>query len=99
MLKLFIKKFMMNMKRIRSRLEIRNLFAVVGLAVLFGNSITLCWIFFQAYFHHSKSVTVYVNYFGEANFEAIFIPISFVFSVYSVIFCFKNFPMKVKRNV
>ncbi len=61
---------------------------LIGLAALITTSLYYYFLFYRAYFHKSKSVTMEINYFGEANLEIIvfslFIPFIF-FNLYHVL--------------
>lgn len=50
---------------------------ILGYTLSLGFSFLLLLTFFKAYFNESYRVIVDVNYFGEANLEAIAIPITF----------------------
>ena len=55
-----------------------------GLILSLVGWIIMIWTFFTAYFNPTKTVLVDINSIGEANFEAIAIPIVFLICCYSV---------------
>lgn len=62
-----------------------KIFVGITLGTLVGVTICLYVTFMVAYFHPTKSVTIYIDKFGEANIEFIMlnilVPISLVYSI------------------
>ena len=67
---------------------LKNLMIAIGIACLISNSLVLFYTFFIAYLNDYQ-VLININNFGEAHFEFIFIPISIILGLYSVIALYK----------
>ena len=68
----------------------KEFFVDLGIGWLVGINLLMMYTFYLAYFHVTKSVTVYVNVVGEANLEAVVFPILFLISVYAVYQLYKR---------
>lgn len=55
-----------------------------GLILSLVGWMIMMWTFFTAYFNPTKTVLIDINSIGEANLEAIAIPIVFLICCYSV---------------
>jgi len=69
--------------------RVKNIIISIGIACLISNSVVLFYTFFIAYLNNYQ-VLVNINNFGEAHFEFIFIPISIVLGIYSIISLYGN---------
>jgi len=70
---------------------------IIGLATLVGNSLVLYVTFLMAYFNDYHTI-VFVNNYGEANFEFIFIPLCIAISFWTLYeLMFKGTFKKVKK--
>jgi hypothetical protein len=64
--------------------RIKNIIIVIGIACLISNSFILFYTFFIAYLNNYQ-VLIHINNFGEAHIEFIFIPISIILGIYSIV--------------
>lgn len=64
----------------------KHAIAYLGLFLCFFANIVMYITFLVAYFDVTKSVVVNVNTLGEANFEFVYIPLTLIMGVYSLIF-------------
>ena len=69
-------------------MSLKEFVVIEGLFLSLVGWVIMIWTFFTAYLNPSKSVLISINSVGEANLEAILIPIVFLiccYSVYSVV--------------
>ena len=66
----------------------KSAFIFSGIAFLVWYSIVLYITFLIAYLNNNH-VNVYINWFGEANFEFILLPVSLIWGVYSLYYILK----------
>ena len=60
------------------------------LFLMFGFTILIFQTFFTAYFSEEKACIVYIDKFGEADFEFIFLTLLFPIILYGTILIYKN---------
>ena len=62
----------------------------IGLGCLISNSLVFYITFLSAYFSDGQAITITVNNFSESTIEFIFIPLSLIIGLYTVISLFRN---------
>jgi hypothetical protein len=63
----------------------------LGVAWIVAVSITFLELFFMAYFSHNYMAWIHINYFGEANLEAVVFPLFMFPTAYSVFLLLRIF--------
>jgi len=69
---------------------VKKVFMLTGLTVLATGYITTLIVFSTAYFTANKSLLLYINKFGEANLELLFLLFTIPFIVYPVYLTLKE---------
>jgi len=60
-------------------------FDILGLGGLIANSAVLLYVFFTAYSCEAKMTKVFIDKFGEANIEAVFLPLTLLWGLVAFI--------------
>jgi len=79
-------------------MKLRHYSVIFGLSVLVAGFITFALAFLTAYNHPSKSATIYINKYGEANIEFYILLVSIPFILFTTGYFLLLFAKQIKED-